>query len=122
VVSIAVSEDEISAKPAEGSAVGTPGPRQPYLNQNANAPQTPADPEAPAVVNVAITNLTGRPTELVMDGPEHRVVPLTPGGSGSFNMALPHGIYRFSSPASTDTTRLIVGRKRVSSSGDLLLP
>jgi len=122
VVSVSISEDEISAAPAEGRAVGEPGARQPYLNQNANAPQNQADRRAPAVVNVAIANLTDRATRLVMDGPEHRVIPLTPGGSGSFGMALPTGVYRFSSPASTDTARLVVGPSRVSSGGDVLLP
>jgi hypothetical protein len=124
VVSVSVGEDQIEATAAEGSGVGEPGARQPYLNQNANAPQNQADRAAPAVVNVAIANLTGRATELVMEGPEgvNRTVPLTPGGSGSFNMALPTGIYRFSSPASSGTARLNVGNSRVSSGGDVLLP
>lgn len=124
VVSVSVSEDEIQATAAEGGGVGEPGARQPYLNQNANAPQNQADREAPAVVNVAIANLTGRATELVMEGTSgvSRTVPLTPGGSGSFNMALPTGVYRFTSPASSGTGRLVVGRSRVSSGGDVLLP
>jgi hypothetical protein len=121
-VSVSVGKDEINAKAAIGQGVGEPGPRQPYLNQNRDAPQNQADRKAPAVVNFAIANLTGKATTLRMQGPVHRVVALTPGGSGSFDMALPTGIYLFSSPASTDTARLNVGRSRVSSSGDLLLP
>jgi hypothetical protein len=37
-------------------------------------------------------------------------------------MALPTGIYLFSSPASSGTARLNVGLSRDSSSGDVLLP
>lgn len=122
VVSVSVSEDEINAKAAIGQGVGEPGARQPYLNQNRNAPQNQADRKAPAVVNVAIANLTRRATTLRMQGPVDRVVALTPGGSGSFDMALPTGIYLFSSPASSGTARLNVGRSRVSSGSDVLLP
>ena len=124
VVSVSVGADEIEAAPAEGTGVGEPGARQPYLNQNANAPQNQADREAGAVVNFAIANLTDKATILTMEGTSgiSRKVPLTPGGSGSFNMELPTGIYRFTSPASSGTARLTVGHSRVSSGGDLLLP
>ena len=73
-------------------------------------------------MNFAIANLTDRATVLRMQGEVSRTVALTPGGSGSFMMALPTGIYRFSSPASSDTALLNVGPSRVSSGGDLLLP
>lgn len=122
VVSIAVGEESIEAKAAMGRGVGEVGPRQPYVNQNWNAPQNQADRKAPAVVNFAIANLTGRATVLRMRGPVERTVRLTPGGSGSFNMALPTGIYFFTSPASSGVGRLNVGLSRVSSGGDLLLP
>ncbi len=122
MVSIKVADESIEARAAEGSGVGEPGARQPYLNQNANAPQNQSDPAAPAVVNVAIANLTDKATVLRMKGPVERKVPLTPGGSGSFNMALPTGDYLFTSPASKGTAILNVGRSRVSSSGDLLTP
>ena len=74
------------------------------------------------MVNVAVANLTDRATTLRMQGPVSRVLALTPGGSGSFDMALPTGIYLFSSPASSGTARLNVGPSRVSSGGDVLLP
>ena len=122
VVSVAVGEESIEAKAAMGPGVGEPGPRQPYVNQNANAPQNQADRGAPAVVNFAIANLTNRATTLRMQGPVDRRVVLTPSGSASFGMALPTGIYFFSSPASSGVGRLTVGRSRVSSGGDLLLP
>jgi len=122
VVSISVAEDAIDATTAAGRGVGEPGARQPYLNQNRNAPQNQADRKAPAVVNFAIANQTNRATILHMQGPVDRRVTLTPSGSASFNMSLPTGIYLLSSPASTGTTRLEVGRSRVSSGGDLLLP
>ena len=50
VVSVAVSDETIEATAAAGSGVGEPGARQPYLNQNRNAPQNQADRDAPAVV------------------------------------------------------------------------
>lgn len=122
VVSVIVNDDSIEAKPAMGIGVGEPGARQPYVNQNDNAPQNQADRAAPAVVNFAIANLTDRATTLRMQGPVERRIVLTPSGSASFNIALPTGIYLFSSPASSGTGRLTVGRSRVSSGGDLLLP
>jgi hypothetical protein len=121
-VSISVSADAIDADAAEGRGVGEPGARQPYLNQNRNAPQNQADRKAPAVVSFAVANLTDRATTLYMQGPVERRLALTPGGSGSFGIALPTGDYLFSSPASKGTARLTVGRSRVSSSGDVLLP
>jgi len=122
VVSISVAEDQIDATTAAGPGVGEPGARQPYLNQNRNAPQNQADRQAPAVVNFAIANQTNRATVLLMQGPVERRVTLTPSGSASFNMSLPTGIYLLSSPASSGTTRLEVGESRVSSGGDVLLP
>lgn len=122
VVSISVGEDSIDAEAAAGTGVGEPGARQPYLNQNRNAPQNQSDRKAPAVVNFAIANLTGEATTLRMQGPVEKEVVLTPGGSGSFNIALPTGIYLFTSPASSGDARLTVGPSRVSSGGDLLLP
>lgn len=122
VVSISVGKDSVEATAAAGQGVGEPGARQPYLNQNRNAPQNQADRQAPAVVNFAIANQTNRATTLYMQGPVKRRVSLTPSGSGSFTIALPTGIYLFSSPASRGTARLNVGRSRVSSGGDVLLP
>lgn len=122
VVSVAVGEDSIDAAPAAGSDVGEPGVRQPYVNQNRTAPQNQADRGAPAAVTVAIANLTDQATVLRMQGPVERRIPLTPGGSGSFGIALPTGIYLFSSPASSGTARLTVGPSRVSSGGDVLIP
>lgn len=122
VVSISVNDDQVDVEPAAGSEVGEPGVRQPYLNQNWNAPQNQSDPEAPAVVNFAIANQTNRATVLHMQGPVERRVVLTRQGSASFNMDLPSGIYLFSSPASRTPARLNVGPSRVSSGGDLLTP
>ena len=122
VVSISVFDDKIDATTAAGPGVGEPDARQPYLNQNRTAPQNQADRKAPAVVNFAIANQTNKATVLNMQGEVNRRVVLTPSGSASFNMALPTGIYLLSSPASTGSTRLNVGRSRVSSGGDLLLP
>lgn len=123
VVSVAVSEDEIEAKAAIGRGVGEPGARQPYLNQNANAPQNQSDREVPANVKVAIANLTDEATTLRIQGGDiDQEIDLTPGGSGSILMSLPTDVYLFSSPASSGTARLDVGVSRVSSGSDVLTP
>lgn len=118
-VTVTVGADRVDVSP---EASGEPGERGPYLNQNRNAPQNQADRDAPLVVNFAVANLTREDTELVIEGPEGRVEPLVGSGSAAFNMALPTGIYRLSSPASSDTTRITVGRSRISSGGDVLIP
>ncbi|MBK5233781.1 MAG: hypothetical protein JJE13_12480 [Thermoleophilia bacterium] len=119
VVSISISDDTIEVSPL---AVGVPGKRPVNINQNQLATEGQANPKAPAVVAVAISNLTNRNTELILEGPVERSEPLTATGSGSFQAALPTGIYRFSSPASSGTARFAVGPSRVSASGDLLTP
>lgn len=119
MVTVTVGADEINVSP---DAAGEPGERGPYLNQNRNAPQNQADRKAPLVVNIAVANLTRQDTKLVIEGPEGHVEPLVGSGSAAFNMALPTGAYRLSSPASSDTTVLTVGRSRISSGGDVLIP
>lgn len=92
------------------------------ISQNRTAPVNQGDRETPAVISVAISNLTTRDTELVLEGPVDRTVPLTATASGSFQEAMPNGIYRVSSPASFGTARFAVGPSRVSASGDVLTP
>ncbi len=118
-LSVSVSDDTIEVSPR---ALGVPGRRPVNISQNRLATEGQADPEAPAVVAVSISNLTTRDTELVLEGPVDRTVPLTGSGSGSFQGALPTGIYRFSSPASSGMAKFAVGPSRVSASGDLLTP
>lgn len=119
MVSVSVAEDEILVTP---EIVGRPGEIPVNINQNENTPINQADPDAPAVVAVAISNLTNRDTRLVLEGPVDYVETLTARGSGSFQRALPTGIYRLSSPASTATKRFAVGPSRVSSASDVLTP
>lgn len=119
VVGVTVGDDGINVSP---ETAGRPGERGPYLNQNRNAPQNQADRKAPLVVNIAVANLTRKDTELVIEGPASRTEKLVGAGSAAFNMALPTGVYRLSSPASSKSTRLTVGRSRVSSGGDVLIP
>lgn len=119
VVSVSVGDNEILVTP---EIVGRPGEVPVNISQNENSPINQGDREAPAVVAVAISNLTNRDTKLVLEGPVDFEATLTANGSGSFNRALPTGIYRLSSPASTGTKRFAVGPSRVSSSGDLLTP
>ena len=119
VVSVAVTEDSIELAPR---AVGLPGQSPANINQNRNAPENQGDRGAPLVVNFRVSNQIRRAVALRLEGPVNRVYPLTPSSPGSFLVGLETGIYRLSSPASTGTTRLLVGPSRVSSSGDLLTP
>ena len=119
VVSVAVTPDTIEVSPELASV---PGKRPVNIAQNADTPLNQANPEAGSVIQFAIANLTSEDTELVLEGPAEASTPLTPNGSGSFNQALPNGIYRLSSPASSDTVRFAVGPSRVSSNADLLTP
>lgn len=119
VITVTVDDGKIDVSP---SAVGQPGERGPYLNQNANAPENQADRRAPLVTRFAIANLTRRDTRLVVEGPAGHTAPLVASGSADFTMAMPTGTYRLSSPASSGTVRLAVGRSRISSDGDVLIP
>lgn len=118
-MSVSVSRDSIEVSP---EVVGIPGKAPANISQNADAPLNQSDPEAPAVVQFAISNETRLDTELILEGPVNAVAPLTPTSSGAFTRGLPVGIYRLSSPASFGTTRLAVGPSRVSSNSDLLTP
>lgn len=119
VVSVSIGEDAIEVSP---KAVGVPGESPVNINQNQGAPENQADPDTPLIVQVAISNLVPRNTRLILAGPAKATEVLTASGSGGFKKALPTGIYRFSSPASAGTARLLVGPSRVSASGDLLTP
>lgn len=119
MVNVAVTAHGIQVTP---KAVGVPGVVPVRVNQNLRAPVNQADHKAPAVVQVTIANLTSRNTKLFLEGPKSASEVIPAQGSGSFNRALPNGIYRFSSPASTGTARFAVGPSRVSSSGDVLTP
>ena len=119
VLSISIADDAIEVSP---EALGVPGRVPVNISQNRDATFSQANPKAPLVAQVAISNLTSRNTEMVLEGPAERTQPLTGSGSGSFQVALPTGIYRISSPASSATARFAVGPSRVSASGDLLTP
>jgi hypothetical protein len=119
VLSISIADDEILVSP---EIISLPGRKPVNISQNKNAPMNQADQDAPAVVEVAISNLTSRNTRMILEGPVDTAQIMTPNGSGSFRKALPTGIYRVSSPASSGTTRFAVGRSRVSSNGDLPTP
>lgn len=119
VVGVSLADDRIEVSP---EAVGVPGKRPVNISQNRLATEGQADPRAPLVVMVSISNLTSRNTELLLEGPVETKIPLTANGSGSFSKGLPTGIYRFSSPVSSGTARMVVGPSRVSASGDLLTP
>lgn len=119
VVSVSVSKNSIEVSPR---AVGVPGQKPVNINQNRTAPRNQAKDGLPLEVNVAISNLVPRDTKLILEGPASVTEPLTASGSSKFKRALPTGIYRFRSPASSGTARLLVGPSRVSASGDVLTP
>lgn len=116
---MSVSDRSIEVAPL---GVGIPGKQAINLNQNADAPRSQADPLAPLVINVRFSNLTDRDAVLALEGPVDRVIPMAANEPGGFTVGLKTGIYRFSSPASTGTRRLVVGPSRPSSAGDLLTP
>jgi hypothetical protein len=58
----------------------------------------------------------------VLEGPVNRVYPMPPSSPASFTAGLKTGIYRLSSPASSDTALLAVGPSRISSANDVLTP
>jgi len=118
-LTVTIGRDAVDVSPER---LGFPGERQQNISQNANAPQVEADRKAPFTVRGSIANLTRVNTELVLEGPVNRTVPITGSGSANFTAALPTGIYRLSSPASTGRTLITVGRSRNSSATDVLTP
>lgn len=118
-LSVSIADDEILVSP---KILSLPGRRPINISQNENAPINQADQDAAALVQVSISNLTSEDTEMVLEGPVDMEQEMTPNGSGSFRTALPTGIYRISSPASSGSMRFAVGRSRVSSNSDLLTP
>jgi hypothetical protein len=119
VLSVSVSDDTIEVAPR---GLGIPGEQAINLNQNADAPTSPADPLAPLIANVRFSNLTDRDARLVLEGPVDRITPMAAGAPGSFTVGLETGIYRFTSPASSGSSRFVVGPSRPSSASDLLTP
>lgn len=119
VVSVSVSADRIEVAPR---GIGLPGQLPINLNQNRNAPISQANPSDPAVVNFRISNIVRRAASLVLEGPVNRVYPMPPSSPASFTAGLKTGIYRLSSPASSDTALLAVGPSRISSANDVLTP
>lgn len=119
VLSVSIADDEILVSPR---VVSLPGRRPINISQNEDSPINQGDRDAPAVIQFAISNLTSEDTEMVLQGPYETEEELTPNGSGGFRAALPTGVYRVSSPASSASMRFAVGRSRVSSNSDLLTP
>lgn len=114
-----MDRDSIKVSPR---AIAVPGTSPVNINQNKGAPESQVERELPLTVTVVISNLTSDNTKLILEGPVDATKALTANASGDFKVALPTGTYRFSSPASAGTARLVVGPSRVSASGDLLTP
>lgn len=118
-VSVYVSDGEVLVSPER---IAVPGVRPVNITQNANAQLGQAREVADATVDFRIANQVGRPGTLLIEGPAERVARLPGTGTTSFQMALPTGIYRLSSPVAGASTRLSVGPSRVSSGTSVLTP
>lgn len=118
-LSISVMSSEITVTPEE---VGRVGRRPVNITQNRTAQVTQANPRRGAVVDVRVSSLTGEPSRLFLEGPVEEERPIPANGTTAFQIELPTGIYRLSSPASDDTARFSVGPSRVSSATDVLTP
>lgn len=84
----------------------------------------PTDPAAGLVV-ITISNQTGEPTELVLEGPtDASSGEIPPAGTGSIKTALEEGEYEaFAGESGTiEPTEIVVGPPGESSQNDLLLP
>ena len=118
-VSVFVSDGEVLVSPER---IAVPGARPINITQNANAQLGQAREIEDATVDFRIANQIGRPVSLLIEGPARRLARLPGIGTTSFQMALPTGIYRLSSPAAGASTRLSVGPSRVSSGTSVLTP
>ena len=118
-VSVAIDEEGVRLFPEQ---VAIPGQRPVNLNQNANAGIGQAGQVKDATVVFTVSNQTNTAARLFVEGPVGRGEIVPPGGTTDFQMALPTGIYRVSTPASPGTSRLTVGRSRVSSGTSVLTP
>ena len=118
-VSVFVSDGEVRVNPER---IAVRGVRPVNITQNANAQMGQAREVADATVDFRIANQVGRPVTLLIEGPAERLARLPGTGTTSFQMALPTGIYRLSSPGAGASTRLSVGPSRVSSGTSVLTP
>lgn len=121
-VTVSITDSTISAEP---TAVGVKSANGASLSGNqGNGPS--ADRKAPLVVNFTIVNTTNTDTRLDIHGSGFRKSsgPVVATGNAVFKVAMPTGSYKLEAadlPGAT-AAPLEVGKKRVSSQNDLLLP
>ena len=101
-----------------------PEPTQ-QIPQNQHAGQPPIHTKAPLNVVFVAANLTDFDSHLEVRGPRNATSgPLVANGNGTFQAALPTGIYTISAAdiPSAKPAQLTVGPYRASSENDVLLP
>lgn len=118
-VSVALDDEGTRITPER---IAIPGQRPVNINQNANAAIGQARQVDDATTVFTVSNQTTSPKRLFIEGPVERVEPVPAGGTADFQMALPTGIYRLSTPDAAGTSRLTVGPSRVSSGTSVLTP
>jgi hypothetical protein len=118
-VSVAIDDQGVRVSPER---IAVPGQRPVNINQNANAAIGQARQVEDATTILTVSNQVDRPARLVIEGPVERTEIIPPTGTTSFQVALPTGIYRLSSPRGPETSRLTVGPSRVSSGTSVLTP
>jgi hypothetical protein len=122
-VTVNVTDQTIQVDPA---AVGVKGSNSAPLAGN-EGKEPEADPKSPLVVNFTIVNSTNTDTTVEVKGPggfDKTSGPLVARGNTVFKLALENGHYTLEAadlPAAKPAP-FFVGRKRVSSQNDLLLP
>ena len=121
-VTVSITDSTISAEPG---AVGVKSANDANLTGNQDK-EPSADPNAPLTVNFTIVNTTDTDTTLEIHGGGLRKSsgPLVATGNGTFKIAMPTGHYTLEAadlPGATPA-QFTVGKKRVSSQNDLLLP
>ena len=121
-VTVSITDSTISAEP---TAVGLKSENDANLTGNQEK-QPEADPDAPLVVNFTIVNTTDTDTRLDIRGGglNKSSGPLVASGNGLYKIAMPTGHYTLEAAdlPSAKAAKFTVGKKRVSSQNDLLLP
>ena len=122
-VTASITDSTISAEPG---AVGVKSENDANLTGNQGDKEPEADPNAPLVVNFTIINTTDTDTTLEIHGGGLRKSsgPVVARGNNVYKVALPTGHYTLEAAdlPGAAPAQFEVGKKRVSSQNDLLLP
>lgn len=121
-VTVSLTEDKVSAQPAE---VGVGGENKQAVSQNEGAENPDFESDTPLNVIFTVANLTEFDTRLEIQGPKQATSELIVGnGTTRFEVSLPTGDYRIGAADLPNATEadFSVGSERISSQNDLLLP